>query len=182
MRVEFLLLAPALLLLTGCVIDGRHLGPVQYSSETLEMDDTELLHMDLHMGAGELRVVDGGAKLMRADFAYSIPDWKPTVQYSRSGKQSTLSIEQPGKPHTVGNMRYTWELKVNKKVPVELAVHFGAGQAKLDLGSLDLRGLSVKMGVGEIDVDLRGVPKHSYDVTIHGGIGQATVRVSPAKS
>jgi len=34
------------------------------------------------------------------------------------------------------------------------------------------------MGVGELDVDLRGAPKHSYNVSINGGIGQATVRVS----
>ena len=40
------------------------------------------------------------------------------------------------------------------------------------------RGVEVDMGVGQLDMDLRGVPKHSYDVRIHGGIGEATVRVS----
>ena len=34
------------------------------------------------------------------------------------------------------------------------------------------------MGVGQLDVDLRGVPRHSYNVSIHGGIGEATVRLS----
>jgi predicted membrane protein len=61
---------------------------------------------------------------------------------------------------------------------VDLAFHFGAGQARLDLGSLELRGVEVDMGVGQLDMDLRGAPKHSYDVSIHGGIGEATVRVS----
>ena len=180
MRSRCLLLLPALLALTACVIETNRAGPVQYSSESVEMDDSELVRVDLRMGAGDLRVTDGGAKMMRADFAYSVPAWKPAVRYSRAGKQASLIIEQPGKNHTtlVGSTKYSWDLQLNKKVPVDLAFHFGAGQARLDLGSLELRGVEVDMGVGQLDMDLRGAPKHSYDVSIHGGIGEATVRVS----
>jgi hypothetical protein len=180
MKARYLLLMPALLALTGCVIEGNHPGTYHYSSESVEMDDSEVVRAELRMGAGDLRVIDGGAKLMRADFAYSVPSWKPEVRYSRQGKQAALTIEQPGHNHTttLGNTKYSWDLQVNKKVPLDLVLNFGAGQARLDLGSLDLRGLEVHMGVGQLDVDLRGVPKHSYNVTINGGIGQATVRVS----
>ncbi len=179
MRSGYLLLVPALVSLTGCVIDSRG-GPVQYSSESVELDDSDLVRVELRMGAGELRVSDGGAKLMRADFAYSVPSWKPEVRYRRSGKEASLTIEQPGRNHTtLGNTKYRWELQLNKKVPVDLTLHFGAGDARLDLGSLDLRGMEVNMGVGQLDLDLRGAPKHSYNVAIHGGIGEATVRVSP---
>jgi N-terminal domain of toast_rack, DUF2154 len=178
MKARYLLLAPALLALTGCVIDTRRAGPVQYSSESVEMDDSEGVRVDLKMGAGDLRITDGGPKLMRGDFAYSVPSWKPEVRYSRTGKQASLTIEQPDKNHTrLGNTKYSWDLQLNKKVPVDLALHFGAGQARLDLGSLDLRGVELEMGVGQMDVDLRGAPKHSYNVGIHGGIGQATVRL-----
>ena len=179
MKARCLLLVPALLALTGCVIDTRRGGSVQYSSESVEMDESEVVRVDLRMGAGDLRLTDGGAKLMRGDFAYSVPSWKPQVRYSRSGKQAALTIEQPGNNHTtLGNMKYSWDLQLNKKVPVDLALHFGAGQARLDLGSLDLRGLEVHMGVGQLDVDLRGAPKHSYNVGINGGIGEATVHLS----
>jgi len=180
MQATYLLLVPALLALTGCVTDAHHTVPVQYSSENVEMDDSETVRVDLHMGAGDLRVTDGATKLLRADFAYSVPSWKPEVRFSRSGKEGKLTIEQPGKNHTttIGNMKYSWDLQLNKKVPVDLSVNFGAGQARLDLGSLMLRGLEVSMGVGQLDVDLRGVPRQSYNVAIHGGIGEATVRVS----
>ena len=69
-----------------------------------------------------------------------------------------MIIEQPGKNHTttLGNMKYSWDVQLNKKVPVDLALHFGAGQARLDLGSLQLRGVEVDMGVGQLDLDLRG--------------------------
>jgi len=179
MKSRYLLLVPAVLALSGCVIEGSHGGPVQYSSESVNMDDSNLVHVDLHMGAGELRVTDGGPKLMRADFAYSVPSWKPQVRYTRSGKEGSLTIEQPGKNHTtLGNTKYRWDLQLNNKVPVDLTLNFGAGQARLDLGSLQLRGLELHMGVGQLDVDLRGAPRHSYNVAIHGGIGEATVRLS----
>ena len=166
MKASYLLLGPALLALNGCVIEGSRSGPVQYSSDSVEMDDSEAVRVDLRMGAGDLRVNDGAAKLLRADFAYSVPSWKPEVRYNRSGKHGVLTVEQPGKNHTttLGNTKYSWDLQLNKKVPVDLAVHFGAGQARLDLGSLQLRGVEVEMGVGQLDLDLRGAPRHSYNV------------------
>ena len=60
---------------------------------------------------------------------------------------------------------------------MDLIAHMGAGEAHLNLGSLNLRSVDVNLGVGEADVDLRGNPKRSYDVQIHGGVGQATVHV-----
>jgi hypothetical protein len=170
MKTRYLLLVPALLALTGCVIDGDRTGSVQYSSESVELDDSEVVRVVLKMGAGDLHITDGGAKLMRGDFAYSVPSWKPQVRYNRSGKHASLTIEQPDTHHTrLGNTKYSWDLQLNKKAPVELALHFGAGQARLDLGSLDLRGVELDMGVGQLDMDLRGAPKHSYNVAIHGG-------------
>jgi hypothetical protein len=179
MKASYLLLGPALLALNGCVIDNSR-GPVQYSSDSVEMDDSEAVRVDLRMGAGDLRVTDGAAKLLRADFAYNVRSWKPEVRYSRSGKEGVLTIEQPGKNHTatIGSTKYSWDLQLNKRVPVNLAVHFGAGQARLDLGSLQLRDVEVDMGVGRLDLDLRGAPRHSYNVAIHGGIGEATVHLS----
>src|ERR1035437_4501004 len=117
MRARCLLVVPALLALTGCVVDiGRNGSAVQYSSESVEMDDSEVVRVELKMGAGDLRITDGGAKLMRGDFAYSVPSWKPQVRYSRSGKQGSLTIEQPDTHHTrLGNMKYSWDLQLNKK-------------------------------------------------------------------
>jgi hypothetical protein len=179
MNVRCLMPVPALLLLAACVIDTRGGGSPQYSSESVEMDDSESVHIEMRMGAGELRVTDGGAKLMRADFSYSVPSWKPQVRYTRAGKKATLTIEQPDTHHTrLGNTKYRWDVQLNKKAPLDLALHFGAGDARLDLGSLDLRGVELDMGVGKLDMDLRGAPQHSYNVAIHGGIGEATVRVS----
>jgi predicted membrane protein len=45
----------------------------------------------------------------------------------------------------------------------------------LDLGELSLRRVNVEMGVGELRMDLRGTPKNDYAVSIHGGVGEATI-------
>ena len=66
-------------------------------------------------------------------------------------------------------------MSLNDDKPLDLSVHFGAGEARLDLGSLTLRSLEINMGVGELRLDLRGNPKHDYDVNIRGGVGEATV-------
>jgi predicted membrane protein len=56
-------------------------------------------------------------------------------------------------------------------------INFGAGKARLNLGHLNLRDVVVNMGVGEMEMDLRGKPKQNYDVKISGGVGHATVHL-----
>jgi hypothetical protein len=170
------LLIPAVIGLGGCIMRDRA-GPIEYSGKTLEPDSSEMVHVELHMGAGELHVTDGSQKLLRADFAYNVPDWKPDVRYTTSGGKGNLVIRQPETHTFTGNSKYRWDLQLSNKVPMDVEAHLGAGQGRLDLGSLQLRGVVIHMGVGELDMDLRGEVKHSYNVAIHGGVGQATVRL-----
>src|SRR5437660_7050597 len=149
--------------LSGCVMDTGRTGALQYDSSTVEMDGAESVEVNLRMGAGELRVTDGSQKLMRADFSYNVPSWKPKVRYESAGGHGTLTVEQPGGEHGhLSNTKYQWDLQLNNKIPMDLKVHFGAGEARLDLGSLDLRSVAVDMGVGKLQMDLHGAPKHDY--------------------
>jgi hypothetical protein len=179
MKTRYLPPLAALLGLTGCVVDRTPSGPLEYSSENVDLDNSEQVHVDLRMGAGDLRVTDGAQKLLRADFSYNVPSWKPEVRYTRDGNRGSLSISQPGNNHTAtfGKTQYRWDLQLNNKTPLDLAVHFGAGQARLDLGSLLLRGVELDMGVGKLEMDLRGKVRHSYNVSISGGVGEATVHL-----
>ncbi|HEY2016616.1 MAG TPA: toast rack family protein [Bryobacteraceae bacterium] len=169
------LLAGALCL-CGCVVEAT--GPTQHDSRSIDLDSAERVSVDLHMGAGHLRVDGGAQKLMRADFSYNVPSWKPYVRYSSAAGRGNLTIEQPGSSHAhMGRTNYEWDVRLNREVPVDMRVHFGAGEANLNLGSLSLRSVEVEMGVGKLDMDLRGNPKHNYDVRIRGGVGEATIRV-----
>jgi N-terminal domain of toast_rack, DUF2154 len=162
----------ALLCLSGCIVEKA--GPVEHDYRTIERDSTESLHASLNMGAGNLRIGSGTEKLVRADFEYNVPAWKPELRYTNG----ELTISQPS-THSAhfGDTHYQWDVRLNREVPLDLNINFGAGDAHLDLGSLALRRVQVDMGVGSIQMDLRGAPKHDYDVGIHGGVGECTVQL-----
>ena len=178
MNARLLPLLAGSLWLSGCVVDSRHTA-MQYDSSTVELEGAESVQVSLEMGAGELRVTDGSQKLMRGDFSYNIVGWKPKVVYQHEGKRGTLTVSQPGTTHThlVGDTKYQWDLQLNNKVPMDLKVNFGAGDARLDVGSLDLRSVEVDMGVGKLVMDLHGKPKQDYEVHVNGGVGEATIKL-----
>ena len=176
MITKSLLAACAVLSLAGCVVDTTRTGPLQYDSFHLDRDRSELVTVNLNMGAGELQVGTGTDKLLQAYFTYNVPSWKPLVKYD----PGALTIDQGKTGHVnfnPGPVKYQWDLRFGRDTPLDFGVNFGAGEAQLDLGSLNLRAVSIQMGVGSLKLDLRGRPQHDYNVHIQGGIGEAIVRL-----
>ncbi|HLK70105.1 MAG TPA: toast rack family protein [Bryobacteraceae bacterium] len=160
----------------GCMIET--VGPTQHDSRTVELDKSELVRVELKMGAGNLRVDSGTQKLMRADFTYNVPSSKPYVRYAASPVHANLTIEQPStREARLGHSKYEWDVRLNRDVPLDMNVHFGAGHAVLNLGHLNLHGVEVDMGVGKLELDLRGSPKRNYSVRVQGGVGEAIIRL-----
>jgi N-terminal domain of toast_rack, DUF2154 len=170
----FVLLAAASF--AGCVVDTVD-GPMRRESRVIPRDTSETARVDLRMGAGELRVTGGSEGLMEAAFNYNVPGWKPQVRYRSFAGRADLTVRQPEGSRHFGNSKYDWDLRLNDEIPMDLLIHFGAGEARLNLGSLNLRSLEVDMGVGEINLDLRGTPRRDYEVRIRGGVGEATVHL-----
>jgi hypothetical protein len=176
MRAGSIFLLASALGATGCVV--QHGGPPQHDFQAIERDNAELVKVDLKMGAGTLRIDTGTDKLAAADFTYNVAAWKPDVRYTKSADRGTLTISQPGEGGShFGKTENEWDLRLNREVPLDVNVRFGAGEAHLDLGGLTLRDVEVQMGVGQLDLDLRGSPKKSYDVRIRGGVGEAVVHL-----
>src|SRR5215510_989398 len=163
---------PAVLLLTSCSFGG---GPTVHDKQSIELDRTESTRLDLKIGAGELKVSGGASKQLEADFNYT-EAMKPNVEHRASGSTSEITISQPESGgFRFGNNKSEWELRLNDSVPLDLSTKLGAGQVDMNLGSLTLRSVNMDMGVGEVNVDLRGTPKKSYNVRINGGVGEARV-------
>jgi predicted membrane protein len=112
---------------------------------------------------------------MDADFEYNISSWKPIVRYDASSFRSQLRIEQPRGVHGGSHVDYKWNLRFNDKMPLDVMMDLGAGEARMNLGSMNLRSVEINVGVGEVRVDLRGKPTRDYNVNINGGVGHATV-------
>ena len=165
--------------LTGCNEASRRAltGPPQHDTQTVELDKAEMVRVEMRMGAGELNVAGGSARLLDADFEYVLPESKPVVRYQASSFRGQLTITQPSGLDSRAGSPYEWKLRLNNGVPMDVVAHLGAGNAEMNLGALDLRGVELHMGVGNLDMDLRGDPKRDYDVEIHGGVGNATVRL-----
>src|SRR5690242_14354908 len=161
--------------MTGCDPSRIPRGEPRHETRSIDLDKTEMLRVELHFGAGELRLSGGSPKLLEADFNYDGGYAKPIVDYRASSFRGDLRISQSRNFSGFNNGDYKWDLRLNDKVATDLVAHLGVGEVHLDAGSLNLRSVEVHMGVGELVLDLRGTPKRSYDVEIHGGVGEATV-------
>jgi N-terminal domain of toast_rack, DUF2154 len=167
------LLTVGIAALAGCG-DSVRLGPMEHTRKNLELDKSEMMRAEVKIGAGELRIGGGAAKLLEGNFDYNDPGSRPQVDYHSTGVRSDIDIHPSG---TVQHGESKWDLRFNDSVAMDLVVKMGAGQARLNLGSLNLRSVAFDLGAGELDADLRGNPKRSYDVQIKGGVGQATVHL-----
>jgi len=168
-----ILLTVGIAVLTGCGNNVR-LGPMEHETKVLDLDKSEMTRADIKIGAGELRLGGGSAKLMEGDFDYNDPGSKPQVDYHSTGVRSDIEIHPSG---TVQHGKSKWDIRFNDSVGMDLVVKMGAGEAHLNLGNLNLRSVVFDLGAGEVDADLRGSPKRSYDVQINGGVGQATIHL-----
>jgi hypothetical protein len=175
MSFKAVMLAVAVLVLSGCEINDGPAGPEEHATKSVEMGKFESARLELRMGAGELRMSGGSPKLAETDFDYNVPLWKPRFTTHISGLRADLKVEQPTGPHFMGDVVYKWGMRLNDHVPWDISANLGAGEAHLDLGSVALRNVEVHMGVGELNLDLRGTPQRSFDVEIHGGVGEARI-------
>ncbi len=167
------------LALTACSVNMESAGPVQKDHHEIELDKAEIVNTRFHMGVGEMDVQGGSSKLMEGDFTYSIQSWKPEVKYSSTGFRGTLNIDQPSKAKGMNTNAgdYKWDVKLNDKVAQDFEFVIGVGVSKLDLSTINIRSLDVKMGVGDLNLNLRGKPAKDYTVTIKGGVGNAEIKL-----
>ena len=171
------------LALSGCKagVDVRtrsdHRSQREQSTESIPLDGADKTLVEVRLGAGELRVEGGATQLMEGDFRYGSSAGKPEIRHTKSGSHSVVSITQQPGINFGPNEDVRWDVRLTDKQPVELIANLGAGEARFNLGSLDLRNLEIHMGVGALLLDLRGNPKHDYDVEVHGGVGEANIRV-----
>jgi hypothetical protein len=168
--------ATVALLLSGCQIGSVGTSETRHDTMHIDLGKAEAASVEIRMGGGELNVKGGTPKLLEADFAYNVPEWKPMVEYRDAPAGGVLTISQPNNTgNAFGKTVYTWDLNLNGQLPLAVSTHLGAGEANLQLGQMNLHSVEVHMGAGELKLDLRGAPKRDYTVQVHGGVGAATV-------
>jgi hypothetical protein len=175
LRTLKLLGAMAMIIVVGCTGD-IDVGPLERESRSVDLGEAESVRATISMSAGKLEIAGGADKLMEADFAYNVDEWKPVVRYRARGSIGNLTVKQPGmRSLKLGRgIRNQWNLKLNDGVPMDLNVELAAGSSRLELGSLSLRHLGIHAGAGEVEVDLTGNPS-VRKIEIEAGAGDVRV-------
>ena len=159
--------------LAGFTVTGCSSGETRSVTRSVDVGTAKSVDVDVNFGAGELRVEGGAPALLDARFEISGDD--PAVNYAVTNGEGRLSVQPQGaKP---GSGAGEWHLRLQDGVPLDLKVSTGAGETRLELGTLDLGKLEINQGVGELHVDLRGTPRRSFDVDLHGAVGEAHIRL-----
>ena len=176
--VPLFILAGLLIFSLGCSfsrlsINRVPVGDMQFDSKVIELEDAESVRVDVRMGAGELKIDNGADALMEADFTYNVDTWTPEVSYTVENQKGRLTIRQPQSSQVTldGQFVYEWDLRFARDIPLEMRVECGAGDYNLDLARLMLTSLDVKVGAGNVQVDLTGNPDLD-DVEIDLGAGR----------
>ena len=163
------------LLLIGCD-RRRSSGEMVTEQKSASVAKAEMLRAEIKMAAGELTVEGGGKGEVSADFRYMKDDPAPTFTFDNTSFRARLTIAQSSKDgmNFVGGEN-RWSVKLADGLATDLSVNLGAGEAKLRLGTLNLRSVSLNIGAGKVNADFTGQPMNDYEVKIRGGVGECEV-------
>lgn len=204
--VVYTIIIGILLASLGCSFSGFNfkrvsVGDMIYDSEVVELGKAEDVRVNVQMGAGELKIDSGAASLMEADFTYNIDSWAPEVSYTDEESKGRLTIRQPQNSDIAfeGNVKYEWDLRFTSDIPLDMRIECGAGDHDLDLARLNLTALDVKLGAGDVkinltdnpelddidfdigagnvDIDMNGTWEKDVIVDVKGGVGQISLRL-----
>lgn len=109
-------------------------------------DETRL---SLTFGAGKLKLSPGAKSLVDGTVTYNVEELKPEIK--KNG--SDIEIKQ-GDLHGLppfDNLKNEWDLQLSE-TPLDLTVHAGAYEGKLELGGLALKSLTVRDGASNVDL------------------------------
>jgi hypothetical protein len=147
---------------------------VVHEHHTVERGAATSVRVEIGMTAGDLAVKSGAKMLFEGDFDFNVPVLKPAIAYAVDGSTGTLKVSQGS---TSGNYENSWRLSLDETTPVDLHLTLGAGDAELVLGRVNLQSLAVRLGAGDMVLDLRGTPATRYKVTVQAGAGDTTIRL-----
>jgi len=157
--------------------DGRYGRAIDHISEVRDLQNATSMSAVIHMPAGELNISGGTSHAIEGDFDYSAAWSRPSMEYHVSGKAADLNISQENNGPALGPTDNIWRVHLNDSIPIDLEVKMDAARGNLKFHEVNLKQLRVEIGVGQVNVDLTGDRKADLNVEIHGGIGQANIRL-----
>jgi hypothetical protein len=136
-------------------------------------------NVQLTYGAGRLRVSPArGDLLYRMELRYDDEQFRPVTEYDRAGGKLKLGVESRehrGRHHGSNDQHATIEL--TPRLPLELSLAFGAGEADVELGGLALQDVHLQTGASRTNISFAS-PNRVAARRVKVDAGAAEVRVS----
>lgn len=92
------------------------------------------------------------------------------AHYEIASRGSTTNI-----PFGSQSQQNSWDLMLNRDIPLKLTIRTGVGRSELDLSLLKLSELSLSSGVGETRVTMPG--EGQVQAVINGGVGELIIQI-----
>jgi hypothetical protein len=159
-----------------------HTASITSNTTDFPLDGARSGNISVTMGAGEITLT-GGARdpvLMEASVFSQSPEWQP--DFLSVLDNSTKTVRMTDKGHT-GKAWFpmdspnSWEIRLTDAVPVALDVKIGAGDCRLNLGTINLTSLTVHAGAGDTEIDFSRYHGGRFDAIIMQGIGDLSLRL-----
>lgn len=168
----------ALIVIFGIAVWRGHARNEQvHSTHSVELLGAKTVSAEIQMSAGQLNLNGGDSRLLDADFDYRESEGSPSVEYNVSGDHGQLNIIQEKDHWHWGTTHNDWRLHFGGSAPLDLTLSMGAGQSDIDLRDLNVSRLEVHIGAGQMTLDLAGARRSNLTADIQGGVGSATVRL-----
>lgn len=157
-----------------------HVGNFAGESVTEKLEQATQVSMDIKASVGELRIGDTSDDSLLIDGSVRrLAGEQITRSYAVSNGTGSYKLRSESVSITpninIGRRQGTWDLTLNRKVPLSLQIGTGVGESRIDLSRLSVTDLSVSTGIGEATVTLPAQGRLS--ARIHSGIGQTTVYI-----
>jgi hypothetical protein len=171
--------------------------PAKVEERSVQGGSARTVQVELAMQPGNLTIRGGANHLLDARFDYRPPAWKPRLSYTVSGTCGHLVVRQP-RLQSVKSGRNTWDVRLTDRMPMDLNLASGPGNATLTLRSLTLKTLTTATGPGNVSIDAASPSlktlkvsagpgnlsvnlvapwRHGVTATISGGIGNTTLQL-----
>lgn len=141
-----------------------------------QVQGEQALRVEVTYGAGDLRVrpAEGGL-LYRLQVRFDERQFRPVTEYDRASGRLRLGVEGLRRNQRVRNGGSA-TVELSPRVPTDLKLEFGAGEADLELGGLSLRGVDLSTGASETRVRWSG-PNRVQARMVKIAAGASSIRV-----
>ena len=175
-----LLVGIGILMLTG----NLRPGDVQHHHFRAPIDEAESAEINLNLEVGETTIhpLSDENTLIDAELAH-LGD----VTFTVTGEQHPIVNLEHSEHFSFRWLNpanwfshfsdLNWDIGLSPRLPTRLNVNGGAGKSVLNLDGINLTGLGVKSGLGEVDLTLPATTE-SYDAQLTGGVGEFKITIS----